>query len=143
MRRLLPVVFVFVMLSLTACAGNGPTVTINNQTFTVDVADDRDEQIQGLMFVEEMAEDHGMLFLFNRMQPRSFWMKNTKISLDILYFDNNWRFVSGHYQVPPCRARQCPSYPSKAPAQYVLELNGGRARSLNLKAGDQLLVDLD
>lgn len=62
-------------------------------------------------------------------------MKNTKIALDILYFDNDHKLVSQQRDVPPCSLGDaCPPYPSNAPARYVLELNAGQAE-LKLQDG--------
>ena len=51
-----------------------------------------------------MAADHGMLFLFESAYVQTFWMKNTRIPLDILYFDSNYKLVSVQERVPPCRS---------------------------------------
>jgi len=94
------------------------------------------------MFREELAEDHGMIFLFKNEAPRSFWMKNCRISLDIMYFDKDLYMVSLSADTPPCRVARCPSYPSILPAKYVLELNAGTAASLGVGAGDKLTLEL-
>jgi uncharacterized membrane protein (UPF0127 family) len=81
-----------------------------------------------------------MLFIHEEQAPQAYWMKNTRIPLDILYFDNDRRLVSQQRDVAPCSAGDaCPSYPSDAPARYVLELNAGDARRLGLEAGAQML----
>lgn len=82
-----------------------------------------------------------MLFIFSGESMRSFWMKNTKIPLDIIYFDKNLELVSVA-SASPCRTPQCRSYPSTGPAMYVLELNAGLAEELSLEAGDHLEVYL-
>ena len=64
------------------------------QRFTVELALSRQEQTRGLMFRDELPRNTGMLFIFNNEAPRSFWMKNTRIPLDILYFDRSLRLVS-------------------------------------------------
>jgi uncharacterized membrane protein (UPF0127 family) len=66
-------------------------------------------------------------------------MKNTRIPLDILYFDNQRKLVTQQRDVPPCSlGDQCPPYPSEAPARYVLELNAGEAARLKLEPGAEL-----
>lgn len=128
------------LILISACASL-PTVQLKGQTFKVDLARNDAERAKGLMFRTEMADDHGMLFVFPNEAPRSFWMKNTKIPLDILYFDADARFVSGQFNVPTCAGGdRCPSYPSDGPAKYVLELNAGVGKRLDLKSGDVLTV---
>ena len=97
-----------------------------------EVADDDRERMRGLMFRTGLADDQGMVFVFDRELPLSFWMKNTLIPLDMLYFDDSGRLVSIQRDVPPCKTAMCPSYPSDGPARYVLELNGGRAHALQI-----------
>ena len=91
------------------------------------------------MFRDQMAADHGMLFIHDREEMQAYWMKNTVIALDILYFDSQRRLVSQQRDVPPCSAGDmCPPYPSGGPARYVLELNAGQAEKLQLKDGTEL-----
>ena len=124
-------------LVLSGCASGADTwVELGGQRYTVEVADDDEERAMGLMFREEMAVDRGMVFIHERQEPQAYWMKNTKIPLDILYFDNDRKLVSQQRDVPPCSAgNQCPPYPSAAPARYVLELNAGQAAKLKLQDG--------
>jgi uncharacterized membrane protein (UPF0127 family) len=93
------------------------------------------------MMRTELAADHGMLFVFPASNPQAFWMKNTLIPLDILYFDDARRLVSMQLDVPPCKADPCPIYPSSGPARYVLELAAGTARRIGVKVGDPLTVN--
>lgn len=123
-------------LLLSGCASGGPWVEIGGQRYGVEVADDDAERSRGLMFRDEMAADRGMLFVHEREEPQAYWMKNTRIALDILYFDAGARLVSQRRDVPPCSAGdRCPPYPSAAPARYVLELNAGEAARLGLVDG--------
>ena len=133
------------LLPLLACAMSGcagasqPWVELAGQRFTVELADDDAERARGLMFRDAMAEDRGMLFIHDAQEPQAYWMKNTKIALDILYFDNDRKLVAQQRDVPPCSLGDaCPSYPSNAPARYVLELNAGQAEKLKLQDGATL-----
>ena len=127
-------------LSLTGCAsGNGLWVELGGSRYEVEIADDVAERARGLMFRDSMADKHGMLFVHEREEPQAYWMKNTHIPLDILYFDAGKRLVSQQRDVPPCSAGDgCPPYPSTAPAKFVLELNAGEAARLKLKDGEAL-----
>ena len=68
----------------------------------IEIADDDAERARGLMFRDAMAADHGMLFIHDREEPQAYWMKNTQIPLDILYFDDARRLVAQQRDVPPC-----------------------------------------
>ena len=127
-------------LLLAGCAsGDGLWVELADQRYTVEVADDNAERARGLMFRDRLAEGHGMLFIHDREEPQAYWMKNTRIPLDILYFDDSRQLVSQQRDVPPCSAgNACPSYPSRAAARYVLELNAGEAARLGLRDGARL-----
>jgi uncharacterized membrane protein (UPF0127 family) len=116
------------------------TVTLKAHTFTVEQANDAAAQERGLMFRDSMPDDHGMIFNFADEQPRTFWMKNCRMPLDILYFDQNYKLVSMQQRVPACRSDPCPTYPSTGPSKYVLELNAGMADKLGVKPGDVLSV---
>lgn len=138
MRQLL--FFLSLLFLLPACQASRPQVEIGGETFYVEIADDNESRAMGLMFRDDMPANHGMLFLFSRPEPRAFWMKNTRIPLDILYFDGDLKLVSMAENTRPCRRDPCPSYPSGMPAQYVLEINGGLASELGIKRGDILKV---
>lgn len=127
-------------LALAGCAsGNGLWVELGEKRYVVEVANDDAERARGLMFRDALEPGHGMLFIHEREEPLAYWMKNTRIPLDILYFDRDRRLVSQQRDVPPCSlGNRCPSYPSAAPAQFVLELDAGEAARLGLQDGAQL-----
>jgi uncharacterized membrane protein (UPF0127 family) len=128
------------MLTLPACAEKGPHVELAGHRYGVEIAEDDASRARGLMGRTALAADRGMLFVFQDDAPRAFWMKNTLIPLDILYFDAERRLISVQHDVPPCRADPCPAYPSGAPARYVLELNAGEARRIGVTSGDELAI---
>ena len=134
--------YLLMLAACSACASGEPSVVLGGKTFSVEIADSSEEHQLGLMFRDSMPADHGMIFIFPDEAPRSFWMKNTRIPLDIMYFDRDLRMVSISADTPPCRVARCPSYPSVAPAKYVLELNGGSAAALGVGVGDKLTLDL-
>ena len=107
--------------------------------YAVEVADDDAERARGLMYRDRLEEGTGMLFLHDAERPLAYWMKNTRIPLDILYFDTARKLVSQQRNVPPCSGGDsCPTYPSAQPARYVLELNAGEAERLKLQDGAEL-----
>lgn len=134
---------VLMLVACAACASGEPRVELGGKTFRVEVADTSEKQALGLMFRDSMAADEGMIFIFPGEAPRSFWMKNTRIPLDIMYFDKDFKLVSISADTPPCKVSRCPSYPSKAPAKYVLELNAGTAAKLGIGIGDRLTLNLN
>jgi uncharacterized membrane protein (UPF0127 family) len=134
---------ILMITSCAACAAKSPSVELGGRSFSVEIADTQEEQALGLMFRDSMPADEGMLFIFPNEAPRSFWMKNTRIPLDIMYFDKELKMVSISANTPPCRVSRCPSYPSTGPAMYVLELNAGKALELGVGPGDQLVIELD
>ena len=101
--------------------------------FSVEVARTAQEQARGLMFRTELAPDKGMIFPFDAPRPANFWMKNTQISLDII-------FVRSDGSIESIAANTVPysldGVPSGEPVAMVLELAAGRADTLGLKAGD-------
>lgn len=112
-------------------------VEINGQRIQVELALTPKTQAYGLMNRFILPENQGMLFVFGKVQPLSFWMKNTKIPLDILYFDENGVLVD-FVEAEPCTVDPCKSYPSKFPGQYVLEIGKGERKRLGIEVGDQL-----
>lgn len=140
MRRLLLVLLLcWIGMFMTACAGEGQWVELAGERFAVELADTDQARARGLMFRNELPEGSGMLFIHTREERQAYWMKNTWIPLDILYFDASRRLVTQQRNVPPCSAGDsCPAYPSREPALYVLELNAGEAARLGLVDGAEL-----
>jgi uncharacterized membrane protein (UPF0127 family) len=140
-RRFLPAALL--LMSLGAHAATAPSVTLHGKTFVTEFAVDDDSRELGLMNRKVLAADHSMLFVFADDQPRSFWMKNTLIPLDILYFNKERKLASMQLNAQPCQADPCATYPSDGNARYVLELPAGTAGKLGLKLGDEMTVSGD
>ncbi|MEK6802490.1 MAG: DUF192 domain-containing protein [Nitrospirota bacterium] len=118
-------------------------ITVKTPTGTLiqaELADTALKRAQGLMFREHLADDRGMLFIFGDAQPWTFWMKNTKTPLDIIWMDAKKTIVHIERNVPICTRQDdgCPQYHSEEGALYVLELGGGRAAALQLQRGMKL-----
>ena len=118
-------------------------MVLKGEKFSVELAETSEKQALGLMFREELADDHGMFFIFSHENIRRFWMKNCRIPLDIFYFDADLKLVSVAENARPCKTRNCPTYPSEGPAKYVLELNAGKAAELGVLPGDRLELRLE
>jgi uncharacterized membrane protein (UPF0127 family) len=117
------------VIPLTVTTPKGP------HTFRVELARTPQEQAKGLMFRTEMGPDEGMLFPYATPQMLSFWMKNTVLSLDLVFIDEQHRVINiAENAVPYSEA----SIMSAAPGVAVLELNAGRTRELGIVAGNKV-----
>jgi len=99
----------------------------------IELADNDAEREQGLMYRDSMAENAGMLFLMGTEEIQSFWMKNTIISLDILYVNNDRRIVSIHKN---CEPFSLEPISSEQPASFVVEVIAGYTDKHGIKVGD-------
>jgi uncharacterized protein len=104
----------------------------------VEVAAEDELRAQGLMYRDQLRPGTGMLFFFPQDGIYPFWMKNTRIPLDMIWIDENRRIAHIKHDVPPCQIERCPSYSPEVTARYVLEVAGGVARQHALKVGDTL-----
>ncbi|MCC6136668.1 MAG: DUF192 domain-containing protein [Candidatus Contendobacter sp.] len=121
-----------------AMAFNRGQVTVGPATFQVEIAQTTAERRQGLMFRRELPPDQGMLFV-QPPGPALFWMKNTTIPLDLLYFDPEGRLLQIMAEAPPCKTPDCPIYSSTAATvRYILEINAGEAARRGIQLGDRL-----
>ena len=123
-------------------------VSIKGQTFELWIADDGEEQQRGLMHVtaDQMSplsdgSERGMLFVFDREQVLSFWMRNTIIPLDIAYLDTQGTVVTTHTMAP--LDERIGQYSSTGPARYAIEVNAGVWKRIGLYAGDVIELPTD
>jgi len=119
----------------------GPTVILHSQKgdkdIAVEIADTPAEREVGLMHRKSLAGDSGMFFVFDEADTRNFWMKNTLIPLDMIFFGADYKVLNVAKRVPPCEADPCAVYSSMGPSRYVLEVNGGLSDEIGLKEGDK------
>ncbi len=99
----------------------------------IEIADSDGERQQGLMYRTSMEEAQGMLFIFPILEPQSFWMKNTLISLDLLFVNEEKEIVTIQKYAQP---KSESSLPSTKPAKYVVEVNAGFCDRYGIKEGD-------
>jgi len=104
--------------------------------FRVDVADDPQERAQGLMHVASMPRSVGMLFVYERPQTASFWMKNTLIPLDMIFTDRSGTITHIHQNAVP---HDETPIPGGSEVYGVLEINGGLSEMFGIQVGDSLL----
>ncbi len=113
--------------STLSIEGLGGAASLN-----VEIADTDPKRAQGLMFRRELAPNTGMLFLFDREEIVSMWMKNTYIPLDMVFIDANWRVINVATGTEP---HSLEPVSSASPALRVLEIGDGRAAALGIKPG--------
>ena len=101
----------------------------------VELAEDIESHTLGLMYRTKMAENQGMLFIFQEEEERYFWMKNTVLSLDIIYLNAKREIIKIHKNAIPYQEH--PSYDSDKPAMYVIEVNAGYCEKYKIKEGDK------
>jgi uncharacterized membrane protein (UPF0127 family) len=122
-----------------AAQAEGPRVIFpDGFVVRVEIAADDENRTQGLMYRDHLNPGAGMLFFFPEEGDYPFWMKNTRIPLDMIWIDSNKRIAHITHDVPPCQIDDCPSYPPNAKARYVLEVAAGVAKEHGLKDGDVL-----
>lgn len=114
-----------------------PIRTPSGTTIHAELADTPQKRAIGLMYRDSLPDNHGMLFIFGEAQPWTFWMKNTRMPLDIIWLSEQKTIVHIEANAPICTRTDngCPQYQSNEAAMYVLELAGGRAQALKLKKG--------
>lgn len=112
----------------------------NDTLSTVDVAvaDDNQSRSEGLMNVMELPDDSGMLFIFSNDQPRSFWMANTPLSLDIIFVNSKMEIVRIHRNT---QSYSQESIQSEAPARFVVEVNAGYTLEHDIREGMNISFD--
>ena len=130
-----------VAMPLAACSDEGKLVlhsSTGDYNFNVDVVDTPELMAKGLMFVQDLADDAGMLFDFKQEKPVSFWMQNTFIPLDMIFVGADGVVKTIHVNARP---QDLTSIPSQVPVQFVLEIPGGRTEELGIKPGDTMEHD--
>jgi hypothetical protein len=105
---------------------------IGRMEFKLEVAVKEADQMRGLMFRDSMGKWHGMMFIFGEEAARSFWMKDVRFPLDVIFISSSGRVVSIR-QMAPYDLR---STASDGPCKYVIELNKGMAEGCGVKVGD-------
>ena len=111
-------------------------LTIEGKTIKVEVARTEKEQERGLMFRERMGKDEGMLFVYEREEMLSFWMKNTRLPLSIAFIDKGGRIVD----IQDMEPFSLETHTSAYPARYALEMNRGWFAREGIKVGDLVKI---
>lgn len=143
---LVALVILFFRNSLTGRSFFGPqaSVKIQDTTIKLDVVDTEEERQKGLSGRDSLPDDRGMLFTFEEPGMYSFWMKDMKFPIDIIFLNGD-RIVTIHSHVQPPQSpddTNLPVFTSDEPADKVLELNAGKAEALGLEKGDTIPLNL-
>ncbi|HNV72003.1 MAG TPA: DUF192 domain-containing protein [Candidatus Ozemobacteraceae bacterium] len=104
-----------------------------------------EEKMQGLMYFTHLDQDEGMLFVYPQTQRMAFWMKNTLIPLDLVFFNERLQVTEWIEGMQPGGQKPdhaLPRYTSRGPARYALELSEGSVRRLGIQSGQQLDIPL-
>ncbi len=109
-------------------------IRVGGSTVTVEIADDPEARSRGLMNRDSLPENHGMLFVYPQEQILSFWMRNTRIPLDIAFIDRNG-FILEIQQMEP---HDDASHASKQPAMYALEMRKGWFEDHGVEPGERV-----
>lgn len=137
----LATVVVLGCLIFLAFVKESPEVCIKDRCFNVKIADDDAERASGLMFIEKLDDNAGMIFIFETSGNYSFWMKNTFIPLDIIWIDENKTIVYISKNNLPCN-EICELIVPEKETMYVLEIKAGLAEKYGFKTGDAVWFHL-
>jgi len=129
-----------VLFAPSSKQGLGSEVCYKEHCFSVELAKTLEERTNGLMFRKSLAENQGMLFVFGNEGNYPFWMENTMIPLDIIWIDKNQKVVFISADNKPCVVKKCPLITPGVKAKYVLEINAGLSKKIDLKTGDKLEI---
>jgi len=133
----------FIPFTSSSCQSQGKNqVCFQDQCVDVQVVQTPEEMRKGLQFRSSLAKNAGMLFIFSESRRHSFWMKDTLISLDMIWMDGSQKVVHIARDVPPCQTTPCPTYTPIEPARYVLEVNAGYTDVLKIHVGDKVAFSL-
>ena len=122
--------------TITATIKGNDDINLNLQ-----IADSPKEHSQGLMYRHEMPENNGMIFVFDNNDYREFWMKNTYLSLDMAFLDENKQIINIFANTEPLDTEK--TYPSTKPARYVIETNAGWFTENDVEEGDYFEFNID
>jgi uncharacterized membrane protein (UPF0127 family) len=124
------------VLAAAAPAEAAPSCVVPDGTrLTLELALTDQEKATGLMHRDSLPADRGMLFVFDTDDILAFWMKNTLMPLDIVWFDASGRVADVHPDAQPCHADPCSKFANRQPARAVLLVNAGFAAAHGLKPG--------
>ncbi len=131
------------LLSIPALAADRTEIAIRRAdkslaTFKVELATDYESRAKGLMFRKKLAKNAGMLFVYEEPGSRAFWMKDTLIPLDMLFFTAKGELAYIHPEATPGDLTAIG--PDRSDICAILEIAGGEAKRQNIRTGDKLVL---
>jgi len=129
------ILFILLAIIISGCSNNIKQICFEKNCFKVETAKTQQERETGLMNITYLNEDKGMLFIFDEEGIYSFWMKNTLIPLDIIWIDSSNKVVFIKESASLC-TNKCETISPNKKAKYVLEVNSGLVKKLNIKIGN-------
>ncbi|MBL7055570.1 DUF192 domain-containing protein [Candidatus Woesearchaeota archaeon] len=132
--------WIILLIFLVGCQSQD-SITIDNFEdkikVKVEIVDEPEERMKGLMFRESLGKQEGMLFIFESEDYYPFWMKNTLIPLDMMWISDDKTIIDIQTAVP-CEEDPCPSYYPVGDSRYVLEVNAGFSEENNIRVGNKI-----
>jgi uncharacterized membrane protein (UPF0127 family) len=138
---------ILTLLMLSACTKQTQQeicineICFEDECFKIEIPRTQEEMLQGLMHVEYLPEDEGMLFIFKEPRAHGFWMMNTLIPLDMIWLDEELQVVYVQTAIP-CTSEPCTIYAPNTTALYTLEINAELAREKNIEIGQEATLNL-
>jgi len=132
-------IFIFLENKENGAVENILSISLNGNTFDLELAKTLEEKSRGLSFRENLLENQGMIFVYDDEKERSFWMMDTLIPLDVIFLDSAGKIIEIKENMQPCEESlglgSCKPYNS-LPTKYVIEINAGLCNRLGLKVGE-------
>ena len=129
------VIFITVNISKNQSTETKIITHVRTETVVnIEIAKTEEERIKGLMGRDNLEKNQGMLFIFEDSDYRTFWMKNTPQSLDMIFLDKNLRVINFYANTSPNQTER--KYSSRRPAKYVLEVKSGFIKDVRLRVND-------
>ncbi len=131
-------IFTYILLGYGFCQEKPRQICIKDTCINVEVADTESTRLQGLMFRQPLAQDSGMLFIFEQEGRTGFWLKNVRFPLDLIWINQDKKIVDIQANAQPCQGEDCLTYYPHKDASFGLEVNAGFAAKHKLRIGDQV-----
>jgi len=141
-KRAGKIVFIFLLvISFSSCRSSEfRKVCLKGICVDSEIADTDQERTKGLMYREDLGKGKAMLFIFDTAAVYSFWMKNMRFSLDMIWIGADKRIVDIKTDVPPCSQNVCESFTPAGPAQFVLECPAGFVKKHGISVRDPVTI---